>query len=383
MFRKINICDIFILIWGLYYLQDLLYPQGFINQMLQLLMISLGLISFCQCLLSRSNPDLIRATILLVLMYTVYGSIILVVGDNISSTVDSTYLKASYNSLLPIIFFYQQAKKHRLTTRKLKIYFFVITVIAIIHFVQVDKMTMLLLDSEENTNNVSYMFVSLLPFVFLFNKKPVVQYIIIAILMLYILLGMKRGAILIGAIIALLFIYSSLKHQRPTKKIVIMLFASILVGGLIVYVGHMMNTSDYFANRVQQTIDGNSSGRDKIYSAIWSAVISEPNILKFIFGHGANSSINYAGNFAHNDWLETLCNNGLIGLSILLYYFVAFWRLLINGRRSLSEAYYYCLIALFLISFLMTIFSMSIQALDMYQGMLIGFLSYHAGLAKI
>ena len=376
--RKINVCDIFVLIWGMYYLQDIIYPQGLINQILQLIMIALGLFSFFQCILNRSNPELIRSTILLILMYIVYGSIIIMFGDNIDKTVDSTYLKASFNSLLPILFFYQQAKKQHLNAIRIKVYFFFFSSFTIMHFMQVDKVAMLMLDIEENTNNVAYMILSLLPFAFLFNEKPLLQYIILSILVFYILLGMKRGAILIGIIVVLLFIYSSIKEQSLGKKFLVILFSVILVGVLANYIGQMMNTNEYFANIIQNTLDGESSGRDKIFSSIWSAIKRDTNILKLILGHGANSTINYAGNFAHNDWLETLCNNGVLGLSLLLYFFISFARTLFCSRRRLSEPLFYCFVSLFIISFLKTIFSMSIQSFDMCQGLLIGFLSYHA-----
>ena len=373
---KIKICDIFVFIWGMYYLQDILYPQGLINQVLQLIMIGLGLVPLFQCLFCRLNPALIRATLLLILMYVVYGSIIIMFGDNVSWTSDSSYLQTSFNSLLPILFFYQQTRRSNLTLDRIKVYFFFIGAITIIHFMNVDKIAMLL-DSKENTNNVGYMILSLLPFVFLFSKKPLLQYIIFATLLFYILTGMKRGAILIGTIVAVLFVYSSIRGQGFAKKFFVILFAAIVIALLMNYVGQMISTNEYFARRIQSTIEGESSGRGEIYSSVWSAIKNEPNLFKILFGHGANSSIHYAGNFAHNDWLETLCNNGILGFSLLLYFFISFLRTVFYSKSRLTKNLYYCFISLFIISFLKTIFSMSIQNFDMYQGMLIGFLSYH------
>lgn len=135
----------------------------------------------------------------------------------------------------------------------------------------------------------------------------------------------------------------------------------------------MNETSEYFAQRVESTIQGNNSGRNRLYSSVWSAVRNEENIIRILFGHGANSTIKYAGNFAHQDWLETMCNNGLLGVCLLIAFFVSFGNTVLKSRRSVLPHYYYCFLTLFALSLSKTLFSMSIQGFDMYQGMLIGY----------
>lgn len=373
--RKINQCDVFVVLWGLYYLQGLLYPQGVINQMIQLLMIFIGLFSFFKCLM-MPMPCLMRATTALVFMYAVYGTAIILFGDGISWTTDSTYLKNSLNSLLPIFFFFLQTKCGNLTEKRIKIYTLLMTACVIIFYTYFGRKMLSQLGVEETTNNVGYMFVTLIPLVFFYYKTPIVQYALLAVLMMYILMGMKRGAILIGVMSVIIFLYSGFKEGTFKQKTLVLILSILTVIGSIYVVDYMLETSDYFANRVESTMDGDSSGRDRIYSSVWDAIKYEQRIVPILFWHGANSTIKYAGNFAHQDWLETACNNGLLGLSILLIFFVAFCKIVWRSKRQLPSHYYYCFLTLFAISLSKTMFSMSIQNFNMYQGMLIGYFTY-------
>lgn len=373
--RKINQSDVFVTLWALYYLQGLLYPQGIINQMIQLLMILMGLVSFFKCLMA-STPCLIKATIALVFMYVVYGTAIILFGDGISWTIDSTYLKNSLNSLLPIFFFFLQTKCGDLTEKRIKIYTLVMIICVIIYYTYFGRLSLDQLGVEEATNNVGYMFVALIPFVFFYHKTPLVQYALLAILMMYVLMGMKRGAMLIGAMSVVIFLYSGFKEGTFRQKTFVLILSILIVIGSIYAVGYMLETSDYFANRVESTLAGNTSGRDRIYSSVWNAIKYEQGIVPVLFGHGANSTIKYAGNYAHQDWLETACNNGLLGVCILLAFFIAFYRTVWRSRRLLPPHYYYCFLTLFAIILSKTMFSMSIQNFNMCQGMLIGYFAY-------
>lgn len=373
--KRINPCDVFVALWVLYYLQGLLYPQGIINQLIQLMMILMGLVSFAKCL-TMPAPGLIKATVVLVLMYVVYGTAIILFGDGIDWTADSTYLKTSFNSLLPIFFFYLQTKYGSLTEKRIRIYTVVIICCLMVFYTYFGLIFLDYLGVEETTNNVSYMFVSLIPFVYFYYKKPVTQYVLLSVLLAYILMGMKRGAILVGAMSVIIYIYSRFREGTFRQKTAVLFLSMLIVIGAIYAVGYMLETSDYFVKRVESTLEGNSSGRDRIYSSVWNAIKDEQRIVPFLFGHGANSTIKYAGNFAHQDWLETACNNGLVGVLILLTFFLSFFKTVLKSRRVLPPHYFYCFLMLFAICISKTMFSMSIQNFDMYQGMLIGYFAY-------
>ena len=375
-FKKIRECDIFVALWCLYYMQNILYASGVINQILQLIMILMGLRTFFICSVFRYKPSLIRATQLLVIMYAIYGMIIILFGDGIQWTTDSTYLKNSLNSLLPILYFYVQTRNGVLTSERIKRYAIIMLLIIVANFYHMEQVRLTELGVDETTNNAGYWFVSMLPLVFFFNKKPLFQYALLGIMMFYILMGMKRGAIMIGAVSVIIFLYSGFKGYSKKRKILTTLLTIAIVVGTLYYVEYLMLSSDYFMMRVEHTIEGDSSGRDHIYTAVWKAIVDESNIFYLLFGHGANSSIKYAGNFAHQDWLETACNNGIVGVMILAYFFIAFGVNVYRSRKSLEPNYFYCFFAIMFISFTKTMFSMSIQNLDIYQSMLIGYFVY-------
>lgn len=374
--KRINPCDVFVALWGLYYLQGLLYPQGIINQLIQLLMILMGLISFVKCLM-MPTPELIKATVVLVLMYVVYGTAIILFGDGIAWTVDSTYLKSSFNSLLPITFFYIHTKDRLLNVNRIKIYTLMMTAVVILHYWHFGATLATDLGLEEITNNIGYMFLGLIPLVYFFNQKPLLQYFIIGVLTLFIIMAMKRGAILIGVLAVSIFLINGLKEGNNVRRCFTLLLSILIIIGAICMVEYMMANSSYFMARVNQTIEGNSSNRDILYNSVWNAIWNERNLFYLLFGHGANSTVRFAGLFAHQDWLETMCNNGIFGVGILATFFIIFANTVIRSRRILPKHLFYSFITLFTITFAKTMFSMSIQNMDVYQGMLIGYFAYH------
>lgn len=383
MRRRINLCDIFVMLWGIYYLQGILYSPGILNQAVQLLMILFGLYAVCQYIMNKSKSRLINATIALIVMYCIYGTFIILYGDGIAMTPDSSYLKSSLNSLLPIVFFYNQTRCGNLNHKRICLYTFFILIITIALYNYNALRVIELKRVDEITNNVGYVFVAIMPLIYFFSKKPLLQYILLAIILVYVLMGMKRGAIAIAAICFIIFVVSKLKEKSSWKKklIIISLFL-ILIILFSNIISTMLQTSDYFMARIESTLEGNLSGRDILFSRISDAVLGEQNVLKILFGHGANSTIKFAGNFAHQDWLETACNNGLFGLVILLNFFVILWLDAWNSRKYISQEMFYCFLTLFIMSFVKTMFSMSIQDLDISQSMLLGYLGSSVNKSK-
>ena len=64
-------------------LQGILYPQGIINQLLQLIMILWGIIIACKYISAYKLSNFLRALSVLLLMYLVYGTILMVSGNTI------------------------------------------------------------------------------------------------------------------------------------------------------------------------------------------------------------------------------------------------------------------------------------------------------------
>ena len=382
IFKSFNRCDLFVGIWSLYMLQAILYPIGMINRILQLIMILWGVIVTCRHLLNFSRlPRFLNATFVLILMYIIYGVIHMIFGTPViskygfSASSNYVYLQASLNSLLPIFVFYDFTKKGLLTEDRIKKYLFLFLIVFILMFVHNSLSLMQEDKQEENTNNIAYMFVTLVPFVYFYYKKPLLQYIIILTLLVFVILGVKRGAILVFLVSVVYFLFAKLK-TGSNKKTVNVLLAAMLLLFAISFVQYRLAVSEYLNLRVEQTAEGATSGRDILYKAIWNEVSQETNLLTFIFGRGANSTIGIAGNYAHNDWLETLCNNGALGAVILGYFFLILFKLLFVVKRNLPSYYFDSFFTLFLIVSMKSVFSMSIQNMEISTTMLLGYIVY-------
>lgn len=388
-FKDINRCDLYVLIWGIYMMQGVLYPSGIINVALQFVLLAWALCVSLRYFLSfRENPALLNITSLLVFMYIVYGGLYMLFGERfVIVDLDTSpslyvYLQTALNSLLPIYLFYDYSKRRYLTEKRINFYFILFVLIYIVLFYK-NYNDMLInaalegVDRDEFTNNTGYSFLTLFPFLYFWRKQTIIQYVSVLILLIFILMGMKRGAIMIAAICFVLFLYHNWRESERSKgKFMIMLLSLAIVSGIVYYVEMMLETNDYFMYRIEQTLEGDSSGRNIIYSKIKNVILEEPSSLKLIFGHGANSTISFAGNYAHQDWLEIACNNGLLGVVIFALFFIIYYIAVIKSKRVCPRYIYNAFFILFFISLSKTMFSMSIQNLAISQTLLIGYFLY-------
>lgn len=165
--------------------------------------------------------------------------------------------------------------------------------------------------------------------------------------------------------------------SKVSARLLIILLTLLFIGVACYYVSIMLEHSSLFLQRLVATQNMDSSGRDALVSVIWEKYWSNIGIDSLLLGNGANSTIAFAGNYAHQDWLETLCNNGIVGVGILLSFYITFLRSALSkkfkGRKYLKSAFQ----MLFLICIMKTIFSMSIQEMELSITMMIGFLSYN------
>lgn len=383
---KINRCDIYILLWVMYSFQGILYSQGMINQLLQLLMLVWCLVVSSKYLTNWSCiPRLLKITSLLVYMYLIYGLIYMLYSQPVTfegggSPASYYYLQQSLNSLLPILLFYSYTKKGYITEKRLRAYFFIFTIVAVCTFQHTHQEQVLedLYGRTEFTNNVGYTFLALMPMLYLFHKKPIVQYVLASILLLFIVMGMKRGAIIIGTLCFLHFFYQNWKNSSRVKdRLLIVLLTFFFLGVAYYYVSDMLEHSDFFLTRLEATQEMDSSGRDDLVSIIWRKYLTNIGVVSLLLGNGANSTISFAGNYAHQDWLETLCNNGVVGVLILLSFYVIFFKTALSQRLNCQKYLKSAFMMLFLICIIKTIFSMSIQGMEISITMMIAFLSYN------
>lgn len=324
-----------------------------------------------------------RLTSFLALL-TVYGVILIIDDETIylhnllSDKVSNyTYLKNIYTSLLPIFPFYVFGRRGMLTEKSFRLWapIFLIMVTFLFYRQQDDMMVEALLSGSERVdfvNNVGYTFLAIIPMSMFYRNKPILQYIMLAFCVFYVIMGMKRGAIIIAALCIPVFIYMTVKNSSRKMRFrlcILGLFLLLLVGAIFY---EYLNSNEFFQLRLEKTLDGYSSGRDIIYSTLWDFFISRTTPLQFFIGSGALSTLKIAGQYAHNDWLELAINQGMLGISFYLLYWYSFvkeWWIL---KKSNTDAYLIWGLVL-IITLSKTFFSMSYGDMDFFTTMMLGY----------
>lgn len=321
-----------------------MFPVGSImSRSLLLVLLVSSLFYFVYANIKMKLPRPLKVLSLIVLVFSFYGlePIIWGTGDLAFQVAPFGYLKNILISLLPIYTFYVFFKNGILAERDIMLWTVVFVAVAIgQYYIGRQQLLERIMEAgrnrEEFTNNAGYILVSVLPLLALFWRKPLLQYTLLGVCMVYIIMGFKRGAILAGSMCSLWLIFTSFMAEKGLEgrshKLTRFLLTAVIFVGAVYFVQHVMSTSDYFNYRVEQTMEGDSSLRDIHYDFFLNHFINEKNPLVFLFGNGANGTLKIWSNYAHNDWLEIAINNGFVVLIIYAYYWISLIRMFFKGN---------------------------------------------------
>jgi hypothetical protein len=225
---------------------------------------------------------------------------------------------------------------------------------AIVNYIFFMRKVMLARDIEEfenMTNNASTIFLSLIPFILLSSKRCI-QWGGLLVCWYFLLLAVKRGNIL-GAIMPTFCFLLSFKSEirRSPWKIVSISFL-VLVSGYVI--ADWISQNGYLNVKMTKALDGDYSDRDVIYMYFIEYWLNS-NIFYVIFGHGfhATAELSTFHLPAHNDWIESLFDYGIIGFLFELSIFLSF----ISLARKRSK-YRLVLLSVFFIWLEKSMFSM-------------------------
>lgn len=327
-------------------------------------------------------PKPLRILSVMLVIWTAYGLWPIMFGMEKMTIMPQAFsaLKWQYLSLLPIFSFYVFVRKGWLTEQMLTRWFFAFLIVAIANYYKYQNQ-LLEMDLtgrlEGITNNSGYIVLSLFPLLPLFWRKPILQYSLLAVIMLYVLMALKRGAILAGVFCSVWMIVKTLRERgrvdsKTARRKIIRLLLSIGFVVFVVYaVQNMFLSNEYFRYRYDSTLEGASSDRDIIYGQLLRHFFNESNVISFLFGNGAYGTVKVVGTFAHNDWLEIAIDNGVIFLIIYLIYWISLVKMLLKGEKSSATT---LMLGLFIIIyFLKTLFSMSYNDLTPYAACALGY----------
>lgn len=373
--RSLNKCDIYVFLWCLVGLEGILHIEGAISQGIQAILLVWAVYEGGIYLLpDKRHPLVLQATSILLFMYFVYGMIFIIFSPPYFPDVHYVYFKSFLSSFIPLYLFYKYSKEGLLTERRIILYFIIILVVTVFQFFHLSAILSKKNDSQGATNNIGYRFLSLLPLCFFLYKKRTIQYITIGVIMFFIFMSVKRGAIMIGTVCFIWFLRDSIIKATSIKhKYATLLFGMILVFFSVVTISYQLANNDFINRRIADTENGNSSGRDKLYLGVIEAVVNDDSYLHLIFGRGAYATFDVIHKMAHNDWLETACNNGLIGVSCLIYFLYAFFKTSIVSKRYVRPEISSVMNMMFFIYLAKMFFSMSLQGMSISITMLIAY----------
>ncbi len=326
---------------------------------------------------TKAVKDYFKSVNYLLLLYTVYG-IVLFMTDGFVNKVGPTYsfLQAPYITFFPIYTCYVYSKKGYLTSNNLKIWVLAFLVVGISQYFYTEFMTVERIldkggDADQLTNNAGYILLALIPAMLVFRNKIVYMFLGIGVCVFFILMSMKRGAIMITAMAIILIIFNQMKHTTHSKKINYILVVIVCMLVLFNFVQNMIESNEYFSIRIQETLEGDSSERDVLYKNIWGIYINDFNIVEKIFGVGGMGTVKATGMYAHNDWLEIIFDQGIIGVFLFFYFWLNFYKT--TRKKQFSGTSRFCLFLIVAIFGIKTLFSMSIGGMSIFATSVLGF----------
>lgn len=387
--QNLNSCDLYVALGCIYYMQGVLYPPGIINQAIQLGLILWALVVAVKYIINfKYSPSLLNILSLLIIMYCVYGGIYMLFNESTQiseggarSVGSYLYLQNALNSLLPFYIFYSFSEQGKLSVNRIYSYCIIFLLLFIVVYFRYHEQMLLQaalvgIERKEFTNNAGYFFIMLIPYLF-FIKNQLLRLVMLVVIMLFTVMCMKRGAILIGGVSFVWFLIANFQRERSSKKKTMILFFTIgIICSTVSYIEYLQSTSKYFRNRIEQTQKGDASGRNMIYPKIWSAIVNDESIVHLLVGRGANSTVRIAGNYAHQDWLELACNNGLIGIILALSFYITIFSTAIYHRHDIPREYYTVLLMFGFMLFAKTLFSMSLASMKIWEIMPIAYILY-------
>ena len=348
------------LLLALYFSQGALYETGSIIGKLALLLILLiCFFYFFKTLIIKSKKPLFYYILVLFIFMNILGFII--TGNYREA--EFSQIKSILTALLPFFPFYYFSYKNNLNKNDLLRFFCIMLPITILVFYSniINTLSSRVGGGEDVVSNTSYLFVMLMPYIFFWHKK-IFSNVSLILLLYFVILGSKRGALLILLIGVLFFwIYQVLKVEP--KKRLISLFVTGLFSGVVGYISYLFYLSnEFFVNRWQEVEEG-GSGRDLIYSNIFNSWYNSDNILNFLFGYGFMTSVQYSGgNLAHNDWLEVLINFGFFGFLVYFLLIISLFIFVFDKNKNFT--FRFVILVMIFMWVLKSLFSMYYMALS-------------------
>jgi len=377
LFKQFNICNLYLALWALYALH---WTNANIPVIEKISNIILGINMAISCyyagiaICKYRLPKLFKAITLLLGIFTIYGLYYLFFGQThylLGTPIKKgTYILSVLRSFLPIFTFYVFTIKGYLTPKLMKFWTIVFLCVFITIYFRSTFLHSLISTKDEFVNNTGYLFVLIIPCVYYWKKSSIIQFALIGICFVFIILALKRGAMISAVCVILMFITYKFKTAKSVRKIAMSML--IIAASVLAYdfVSERMTESSLLNTRISQTLQGNMSKRDIIASSLIDYYVNDASVVEQVVGSGADSTLSISFNWAHNDWIEILICQGIIGVLMYLY----FWTIFYKQWRSTKEPQSRMIIgSYFVIYIIRTLVSMSYSMIFTIAALGIGY----------
>lgn len=230
-------------------------------------------------------------------------------------------------AFLPLCLFSYLAKKGTMTEKFVRVMTIVLLLACVAYYVHYEQMRIMAkeLDEEESTTiNASTVFLMMLPLLF-YEKRRVLLYAELAICVFFIVSAVKRGNIVAAVFPVTILLWFQFQDSKKNATRLLFLIIAMVVGAY--YLREYLSNSYYFQLRLEDTMEGNSSGRDRIYAAAFNVWL-DSDFFHLLFGNGFRAVTRTIGTPAHSDWIEILVDNGVFGILFYLGIFISFFRVI-------------------------------------------------------
>ncbi len=370
--KPVYIFYILIILHALYFAQGVLYPGGsFISRLFLILVTGISFFYFIKSLsIKKSKGSLFNlwSTLLVVNIFS-----FILTGKHTDFNHFNMF-QFIFTGMLPFYPAFYLTSKNHVTEKQIVLFLILLIPVDILKYFYTEATLLADLTRDKTTINYAYSFAMLVPYVFFLRNKKL-AYSIVIIILYFLMLGAKRGALFTGLAGIAIYVFYQLKYGTNRHKFFNYIQVAIALAVIFYLANYFFSQNEYFIDRMQNIGEAKSlSIRFENYLAIWDAWSNTDNIINFLFGFGFAGSIALTGGyFAHNDWLEMLSNLGLTGIIIYLSTLISGYMLY---RKIENPTYKYALLAILTSWFLMTLGSMYYTSVFLFKhAVLLGFIT--------
>jgi hypothetical protein len=254
------------------------------------------------------------------------------------------FMRSISYTLLSFFIFYHLSVKSKITSKHLILLFYVLLGFAIMNYIRQEE---IIEGTKTLQNNAIYGIVMLFPFLFLMKNKTI-SLIISSMMYLFTIYSLKRGAVITGSVLFLIYLhfllFTSSKKNSFVNKLLIRSLILIFIIFISYYFIGLILDNDQLLWRFQNIEVDRGGQREYIFYETFWGWFNFDKPLNFLFGYGfAGSTLFAFGGTAHNDFLEVVSNFGLIGMITLigiwysLYKYLRFKNLDIKSKYILAS----------------------------------------------